>query len=58
LPEIQPRRHGIMSVKIPGVNELVRIARGLNLRLTTDDLESFRRLMEPTIAGFASPGFP
>lgn len=42
-----------MPVKVPSVDELARIARGLNLNLSTDDLESFRRLMEPTIAGYA-----
>jgi len=42
-----------MAVKVPSVDELGRIARGLNLNLTPADLESFRRLMGPTIAGYA-----
>ena len=35
-----------MAIKAPTIEELAEFARKLNLRLTTADLESFRRLME------------
>lgn len=42
-----------MPVKNPTLDELERIARSYHLNLTAQDLESFRRLMGPTIASYA-----
>ncbi len=42
-----------MAIKGPMIEELAELARRLNLRLTMADLESFRRLMEPTIAAYS-----
>ncbi len=42
-----------MPVKNPTLEELERIARSYHLNLTAQDLESFRRLMGPTIASYA-----
>ncbi len=42
-----------MPVKNPTLEELERIARSYHLNLTAQDLESFRRLMGPTLASYA-----
>src|SRR5712691_12122555 len=42
-----------MPIKPPTVDDLALIARGLRLDLSPSDLESFRRLLEPSVLAYA-----
>jgi amidase len=42
-----------MPIKLPTVDNLARIARGLRLSLSAADLEGFRQLLEPSVLAYA-----
>jgi hypothetical protein len=42
-----------MPIKPPTVDDLARIASSLRLGLSSSDLESFRRLLEPSVLAYA-----
>jgi len=44
-----PKEHNTMPIRPPSVDDLARIARNLRLDLSAADLESFRRLLEPSL---------